>query len=281
MAYDHRITPARRDLAASRLRGQVPADRYSDASPMSVAAPVANIWGEAGCLNLTSQALFGEIVDIYELRDGVAWGQLRTDGYVGYLSAAALTRAPQGEGKGATHRVSVPLSHLYPEPDVKRPTLSTLPMGALLRVTGDAGAFMETPQGWVPSGHLAPIDETADDPVTLAERFLDAPYLWGGRSALGLDCSALVQLAARACGVSAPRDSDMQEAALGTPVAPDRQPRRGDLVFWKGHVGLMQDGERILHANAHHMHVASEPLHEARSRIAEAGAGPVTGMRRL
>ncbi|MEM9047352.1 MAG: NlpC/P60 family protein [Pseudomonadota bacterium] len=286
MALDRRVTPARPDLAASRLRGTVAAERYRDGDPMLVSVPLADLWAEPGRRNRTSQALFGETVDVYDIQGGVAWAQLRTDGYVGYLAAEALAPDPTAgglrpDGAARMHRVAVPLTHRYPQPEVKAPAMGRLPMAARLRVLSQRNGFAETPQGWVPLAHLRRLDASEKDPVEIAERFLHAPYLWGGRSALGLDCSALVQLSAGACDIAAPRDSDMQEAALGRRLDPADALRRGDLVFWKGHVGWMRDATHLLHANAHHMQVASEPLEDARIRIAAAGLGEVTALRRL
>ena len=127
--------------------------------------------------------------------------------------------------------------------------------------------------------HLAPIGAGFEtDAAGVALRFLGAPYLWGGRESLGLDCSGLVQQALAACGKACPRDTDMQ-AGIGVAVAPGDL-ARGDLVFWKGHVGMMLDAERMVHANGHHMATVVEPLAEAIARIEAAGYGPPTAYRR-
>ncbi|MEL6233549.1 MAG: NlpC/P60 family protein [Pseudomonadota bacterium] len=282
LAGDRRLTPARADLIAVHLRGsplaaRFPEARAAEAQPWQIGVSVADLWEEQGRANRASQLLFGERIDIYEIRDGMAWGQARPDGYVGYLDAAVL--APPGPAP--THRVAVPLSHLYPAPDMKRPALHPLPCGAALHVASERNGFAETPQGWVPARHLAEHSARAADPVTVAETFLHLSYLWGGRSALGLDCSALVQLALQACGVAALRDSDMQLAALGRALPAQTPLRRGDLVFWRGHVGWMQSATELLHANAHHMLVASEPLSTACARISAAGGGEITARLRL
>jgi cell wall-associated NlpC family hydrolase len=222
----------------------------------------------------STQLLHGEVLTVYETRaDGLAWGQAALDGYVGYVDAAALGPA-QGQGR----RITALWSQVYAEPSVRARTIVELPFLAEVAVTGSSGAFARLRGGGnVPLPHLEPV---GTDWVGLAERFIGVPYLWGGRSARGLDCSALVQLALLGSGHAAPRDSDMQAALIGDEIAPHAALRRGDLVFWRGHVGIMRDAETLLHANAHHMAVASEPLQPAIARIAAAGGGPVTLRRR-
>ncbi|MEM9197047.1 MAG: NlpC/P60 family protein [Pseudomonadota bacterium] len=282
LAGDPRLTPARADLVAAHLRGtqaaaRFPEARFAEAQCFQIGVSVADLWEERAQTNRASQLLWGERIEIYEIRDGIAWGQAQTDGYVGYLDAAAL--APPGPAP--THRVTVPLSHLYPAADMKRPATRPLPCGATAHVASEQNGFAETPQGWVPARHLAELSAHAADPIAVAETFLHLPYLWGGRSALGLDCSALVQLALQACGIAALRDSDMQLASLGRALPAQAPLRRGDLVFWRGHVGWMQNATDLLHANAHYMQVASEALNSARARISAAGAGDITALRRL
>lgn len=251
------------------------AARFVAGETRQVTAPLADLWRGPDAARRDTQLVFGERFEVLEEAGGLCWGQSVTDGYVGHVSAAALG----AEGAAPTHRVAVPLTHLYPEADIKAPPTMALPMGALLAVTAEGERFHETPGGFVPSRHLVGADHRAPDPVSVAERFLHAPYLWGGRSVMGLDCSALVQLAAQAAGMPAPRDSDMQEA-MGEAVPPDAPLRRGDLVFWAGHVGWMLDAGTLLHANAHHMQVVAEPLAGAVARIAAAGSGGITHRRR-
>ena len=280
-AFDRRLTPARDDLAAAHLRGAVASPRFAQGRVMQVrdaALPLRRTPAPDGAVD--TEALLGESVTVYDEEEGFAWCQLARDGYVGYLAADGL--GPPGPAP--THRVSVPRTFVYPGPSIKLPPLMTLSMGVLLHVTGARGEFALTPQGCVFAAHLA--ESGADEPdfVAVAERFLHTPYLWGGRTGIGLDCSGLIQTALAAAGVAAPRDSDMQEKDLGRPLAADASGlhlRRGDLVFWKGHVGVMRDAEFLLHANGHHMMVVSEPLETARARILAAGSGPVTSIRRL
>jgi cell wall-associated NlpC family hydrolase len=274
--FASRLVPARPDLAAEHLRGQVAAARYAAGRPMRVTASLLDMWSAPDARAArTTQLLHGERFTVYEMRpDGIAWGQAALDGYVGYVAGAGLG-APQGRGV----RVTAIWSQVYAEPSVRARVDSELPFLAEVPVAGTTGGYARLRGGGhVPRPHLEPV---ASDWVAQAERFLGVPYLWGGRSARGLDCSALVQLALLAAGHEAPRDSDMQEALLGVELAADAPPRRGDLVFWTGHVGIMQDAETLLHANGHHMAVASEPFAPAAARIAAAGGGPVTRRRRI
>jgi cell wall-associated NlpC family hydrolase len=226
---------------------------------------------------LVTEALHGERVTIYESDgEGWAWGQLMADGYVGWLPAAALL-AP---GPAATHRVAALRTLVFPGPSIKLPPLEALPLGAEVCVTREQDGFAVTAAGgYLPARHLAELDSEETDFVAVAERFLGTPYLWGGKSSLGIDCSGLVQVALTACGVLCPRDSDMQQAALDTPAELSTI-KRGDLVFWKGHVAVARDSASLIHANAFHMAVAIEPLAEAVARIHAAGSD-VTGVRRI
>jgi cell wall-associated NlpC family hydrolase len=288
VTLDRRLHAIRPDLADARLRGRIDAPRFADGASMQIAAGLANLHREprhdAG---LDTQALCGERVRVFETHEGWAWLQLEADGYVGYTPVTALGEvAPP-----ATHRVAALRSFVYPGASMKLPPLATLSLGARLTViemrppfavvTGIEGLT----EAFVWAAHLAPLHDTASDPaadpVSVAETMLGAPYLWGGKSSLGLDCSGLVSLALDACGVQALRDTDMQERTLGVALADGASPQRGDLVFWKGHVGLMQSSTQLLHANGHHMLVVSEPLGEAVARIEAKGGGPVTSIRRL
>jgi cell wall-associated NlpC family hydrolase len=229
---------------------------------------------------LESEALAGESLRVFEARaDGWSWVQLERDRHVGYVETVALA-AP---GAAPTHRLVVPRSFVYPAPDVKSPPVSWLPLGARFAAAAHDERFVALARGgFLVAWHAAPLGAPpAPDFVAVAEEFLSVPYLWGGRTGLGLDCSGLVQVALDAAGIAAPRDSDMQEAELGTAINDRANLRRGDLVFWKGHVGAMRDARILVHANGHHMQVAAEPLAEAEARIAARGGGPVTSIRRL
>ena len=281
-AFDPRVTPARADLAAKELEGKAAAARYVAGEVYEVIEPQAPLRGEPSHdAPLLTEALKGERVTIYEKNaEGWAWGQLAADRYVGWLSANAL--APPGAPP--THKVVALRTLVFPGPSIKLTPREALPLGARIAVARRDDRMAVTPSGgYVPAAHLAPIDVDETDFVAVAERFLGVPYLWGGKTALGLDCSGLVQIALAACGISCPRDSDMQEEALGSPVAAatDRSNlQRGDLVFWTGHVAIVRDRATFLHANAFHMAVAIEPIDDAVARIRAAG-GEVSGIRRI
>ena len=278
MALDKRTNPFRPDLAASHLRGEVEADHYADGTFYEVIEPIADLRrSPSPDAELDTQALLGERVAIYEItEEGWAWGQLDTDKYVGWLPANALATP----GAAPTHKVIVPRTLCFPGPNIKLPPVAALPMGAGIAVARQVEPFSVTHNGWhVPAGHIAPLSATYRDPVAVAEMLLGAPYLWGGKSSLGIDCSGLVQLSLHAAGIACPRDSDMQEAALGQPIALE-EIGRGDLVFWKGHVAIARDARTLVHANAFHMMVATEPTADAVARIAAAGH-KVSAVKRL
>lgn len=276
---DPRLTPARPDLADLRLRGRIEAERYVAGEPARVVLPSAPLRraprAEAG---LDTEALMGDAVTVYDIRDGFAWVQLAHDGYVGYLPEAALGPADPAP----THRVASVRTFIYPAPDLKRPHLAHLSLGAAFAAGEREGDYWRMSGGYVFAGHAVPFGTSEPDCAATAERLVGTPYLWGGRTTLGLDCSGLVQLCLETAGLTCPRDADQQERALGHPLPPGLDGlRRGDLVFWKGHVGLMLDADRLIHANGHHMAVAVEPLREAVERIAAKSFGAVTAIRRL
>ncbi len=279
-APDYRLTPARADLAAAHLRGQVEAERFVEGRTMRVAAPLADVKrAPAPDASLDTQAIRGETVVVYEDHEGWAWAQIE-DGYVGYLPSHALTPS----GPAPTHRVCVARTFIYPGPNMKLPPIDALPFGAKIAARREEGGYaILSGGGAVFARHLRPVEACEPDFVAVAEGFIGAPYLWGGKAPQGLDCSGLVQVALHAAGLPCPRDTDMQERALGEPLDLASQPplRRGDLVFWRGHVGVMRDPDTLLHANGHHMLVASEPFAGARGRIAEGSFGQVTSIRRL
>jgi cell wall-associated NlpC family hydrolase len=282
MNLDPRVTPARPDLAARFLEGTVQAARFVDGELREVVDPQAPVRREPRPdAALDTEVLKGERVMVYDTtEDGWAWVQLQSDRYVGWMPASALaTPGPQ-----PTHRVATLRAPLLMGASIKMPTLEVLPFGATLAVAREEGRFGITANGcYVPLVHLAPLNVFESDFVAVAERFLGTPYVWGGKTNLGLDCSALVQISLAACGVPCPRDSYMQETALGRPVEVGGDlsgVRRGDLVFWKGHVAIVRDDRHLLHANGFHMAVAIEPIHDALARFATEG-NLVTGVRRL
>ncbi len=281
-AFDPRLTPARADLAAKKLKGKVQAARYVDGRAYEVIEPQAPLRAEpAPDAPLSTEALKGEGVTIYDMNaEGWAWGQLAADGYVGWLPSNALVPP----GAPPTHKVTALRTLAFPGPSIKLPPLEALPLGARLDIVRIADRMAVTRAGaYVPAAHLAPLDSSEPDFVAVAERFLGAPYLWGGKTALGIDCSGLVQVALTACGVSCPRDSDMQEQALGAAVAAATalaEPTRGDLIFWKGHVAIVRDRATLIHANAFQMAVAIEPIAAAIARIRATGVD-VASVRRI
>ncbi len=280
-APDRRVHAWREDLAGEELRGRVLAPRYVNGEAARVATSVLAIRrGPAAAAPLETEALFGEAVRVLDTASGWAWVQLVRDSYMGYAAADALSP----DLIEPTHRVQALGTFVYPEPNIKSPTSLHLPLGAGLAVeSADAQFACLATGGFVVTRHIAERGRFARDFVDIAERFIGTPYLWGGRTRIGLDCSGLVQIALEAAGVPCPRDSDMQEAALGVSVpVPDNHDglERGDLIFWRGHVGIMVDGVMLLHANAHHMAVAVEPLTVAAERIRRAG-DVVSSIRRL
>jgi cell wall-associated NlpC family hydrolase len=274
---DPRLNPYRRDIAAKHLEGRVDAARFIDGTLCEVVEPIADVRRDpAHEAPLDTQALKGERVTVYEMSDeGWAWGQLESDGYVGYFSANALGPA----GPLPTHRVIVPRTFGFPAANIKLPPMIALPMGARIQIVKETGGFAINSYGWhFPLPHVASLGKRQPDFVVVAESLMNVPYLWGGKSSLGIDCSGLVQISLQLTGVACPRDTYMQEQ-IGQPIALANL-RRGDLVFWKGHVAIAQDTKTIVHANAHHMMVASEPLSEAATRIKRAGSD-ITAIKRL
>ena len=276
MSGDRRTLLARPGLADIGLEGLIRAERFAAPQAMRCAGPSAAILKAPDCASeREDELLHGEGFEVLDLEDGWAWGQARRDGYVGFVRAEAL--APAGEAP--THRVQALRTAGFARPDLRSEVLRLLSMNSLVRVGETRNGYVDTGLGgWIFTAHLQPIGVFEIDFVAVAERYLGAPYLWGGRSSLGLDCSGLVQAGMQAAGRACPRDTDQQYALFG--AGPDRSGLvRGDLAFWKGHVGIMLDPERLLHANGHHMATVIEPLDEALARIEQAGV-PFLGYRR-
>ncbi|MBW6423516.1 C40 family peptidase [Rhizobium sp. XQZ8] len=277
---DRRLHAFRPDLADETLKGSVEAESFVRGEPARINVPVAQLRPVPDLARgIDTELLFGETVRVFDRADGFAWVQADQDGYVGYLSETAL-----GPLEEPTHRIAVPRTFLYPEAELRKPPLGALSLASRVTVLGEAETrgtryFLLSTGGAVIAKHCLPMAENlGDDFVSVAEKFIEAPYLWGGRSGFGLDCSALVQLSLMMVGKSAPRDSDMQ-AAYGFPITREEL-RRGDLVFWKGHVGIMEDAETLLHANGNTMSVARENFEAAVKRIGWLYEQP-TGYRRI
>lgn len=278
MSFDRRTTLIHDGVAARVLEGVVPAETYVDPTAMQVSVPAAPLRRHpADDAEQESRLLFGERVDVLLEKEGYAFGQAARDGYVGWIPADALSGPPLTP----THRVAVLRTYAFSQANIKTTPVGLYSLNSLVTVEETDGRFSRAAgSGWFMSEHLAPIGAGFEtDAAGVALGFLGAPYLWGGRESLGLDCSGLVQQALNACGVACPRDTDMQ-AKIGRAVeAADLT--RGDLVFWKGHVGMMLDADRMVHANGHHMATVVEPLAGAIARIEAAGYGPPTAYRRL
>ena len=272
---DPRLTPSNGRIAEDGWQDRVDSDRYVAGDWAAVAVPLTDLrCAPEGARD--RQLLLGERFLILETVDGWSFGRADRDGYVGYVAGDDLRK----DG-GATHMVAARSTHLYPEADIKSPETAALSFGSRLTIAHEHRAFFETAGGaFVPKPHLRPLDQPFRDPVTVAQLFFGTPYLWGGNSAFGIDCSGLVQAALLACRIACPGDSDLQEG-LGHALPEDSPLRRGDLLFWRGHVAMAVDGETLIHANAHHMAVAYEPLGAAVARIEAQGGGRVTARRRL
>jgi hypothetical protein len=276
VTLDSRLTLGRPDLAAANLESLLRAGRFEAPKAHRVAVPSAPLRaGPETAAEQVSQVIFGERFDVLDRLGDAVWGQCSRDGYVGWAPASALSP----DLIEPTHRVIALRTFAFAEPSIKSPPFGPISLNALVRVTETRGGLDHAQgAGWIAASHLAPIGAAFVEPADTAERFLGAPYLWGGRDSLGLDCSGLIQQAFWAGGLACPRDSD-QQAGLGLEISADVL-QRGELVFWRGHVGLMLDAARLIHANGFHMAVTIEPLAEAKARIIAQDGGAPTAFRR-
>ena len=271
---DRRLVAANGRVAAIGLAGQGKADKYVTGWPMSVCRPVVDL-RRAPDGARDRQVLLGACVTVFEDREGWSFVQI-ANGYVGYIRSADL-----GAFQDATHFVGTMATHAYSSDDFRSEPRHGLPFGARVRVVDERRHFYETTVGFIPKKHLRGLDRPYQDPINVAQLHFGVPYLWGGNSVRGIDCSGLVQVAHLACGITCPGDSDQQELTFGWYLDDAEELRRGDIVFWKGHVALVVENDTIIHANAHHMAVAYESLEQAIRRIEAQGDGLVTARKRL
>ena len=276
MKQDPRITPWRDGIAARSLEGVMEAEVYLDPMAMRCVSAASAIRAAPDVNSeQMDQLLFGERFEVLEEEGAWRLGQALRDGYVGYVEAASLAPVETF----VTHRVAAIRTYAFAESSIKSRAIGPYSINALVSVEAVEGRLARIAgAGWMTAAHLAPIGTCEADWASVAEQFLGAPYLWGGRESLGLDCSGLVQQALFACGRACPRDADQQEE-MGVEIAAEDF-ARGDLVFWTGHVAIGLGEGRIIHANGHHMAVAVEPLAEAIARIGGDGSQP-TSYRRL
>lgn len=272
---DRRTTPVNDRVVARDLADTYPDRVPVDGTAMQVAMPVADLLARPDGPR-DRQVLFGETVQVYETRDGWHFIQTDKDSYVGYVRENDLRAVSP-----ATHWISAPATHLYSEANLKSPERWSLSFGSLITAAGPSGKFLDTPDGFVPVQHVTEIGTLMTDPPNVAQLFLGTPYLWGGNSRFGIDCSGLVQAALTACGIPCPGDSDQQKYNLGTDLPKDTPAQRGDLFFWKGHIAMAVDEHTLIHANGTDMATVYEPIAATIARIDAQGEGPLTGHKRL
>ncbi len=280
MSQDRRLTPATNRIAHTSLRGRVDAPLYTEGQRLQIAVALVDLLrSPSGARD--RQLCLGETFTVIDRDQSHAFGFAAKDGYCGWLPDAALADGPE-----PTHWIASPGSHLYPSPKASSKELAALPMLARLAVIGQVGTYAETARGYVPVSHLMPLGQDLSDPVTVAELFLHTPYLWGGNSRAGLDCSGLCQIAHHACGIAMPGDADLQESVgcevqMGVQSQSLAQFSRGDLLFWPGHVAIVVDDTRLIHANGHTMSVAYEGIAACIARIKATEGHPLRSHRRL
>lgn len=263
-ALDPRIHPFRPDLAAESLRGRVEAPRYVTGVRRQVSSRCEVVRGvPSEAAGAVTQLIHGEVVAVYEDRDGWAWGQSETDGYVGFVASADLAH----DVIEPTHRIAAIRTLVFAEPDYKSPVVGELGFQSRITLAVERDGYAELARGgWIVSRHAMALDRFEPDYLATAHRFVETPYRWGGRSGFGIDCSGLVQACLAHAGLGVPRDSDMQAAGLGDELPGDASPRPGDFVFWPGHVAMLVDAATVIHAASTPLKVCVEPLAAAAER---------------
>jgi len=273
---DRRLWPANTRVASVSLQGQIENVDFVSGTARQAASSVVDLLSAPDGAR-DRQLQMGDGFTVFEDRDGWSFGQTKRDGYCGYVRSSTLV-----DQMDVTHTVAARATHLYTQEDFKSPEKASLSFGAKLKLVDERHKFFETQDGlFVPKKHVRPVEHRFSDPVNIAQLHFGAPYLWGGNSSFGIDCSGLIQAALLACGIACPGDSDMQKDGLGKDISEGDPLQRGDILFWKGHVGMMVDADTLIHANAHHMAVAYEPIMAAIIRIEAQGDGPVTARKRL
>lgn len=271
---DRRTHLANNRVAHVSLRKHLNVAHFVEVAARQVSVPVADLCA-APRGSRDAQLLMGAGFEVLETRDGWCFGRAVADGYVGYVQASSLE-----EAIAPTHWVTARNSHIYSGASVKAPDRAALSFGSSLTVSTESDGFFELSRGgFVPVQHVSPIEKRMEDAAKTSLNFVGIPYLWGGNNVLGIDCSGLVQACLFATGRACPRDSDQQEAFFTRDVMMEDL-RRGDLVFWRGHVAMMLNEREMIHANAHHMSVEIEPLGVARQRIGAREFGEITAMKR-